>query len=155
MLSLGSTLQCEGAPVNGGAGLVSKGLQAVPVKVKTMTVDDKSPIGQGQEATAGADLPAVRIGIPCRLSMTSPACTGSISGHPIESTFATVRLRTAGTQGCVSRQGILSMVYQLGLNAENRWRRLRGFRQFGEVIAGAKFVAGRRTADASVGEMAA
>ena len=75
--------------------------------------------------------------------------------NPIESTFATVRLRTARTRGCVSRQSILSMVYQLGLSAEKGWRRLRGFRQLGEVIAGTRFVDGRCAADSSVDEMAA
>ena len=33
--------------------------------------------------------------------------------NPIESTFATVRLRTAKTRGCVSRASILSMVFKL------------------------------------------
>src|SRR5215831_19553097 len=33
--------------------------------------------------------------------------------NPIESTFATVRLRTAKTRGCVSRAGILAMAFKL------------------------------------------
>jgi putative transposase len=33
--------------------------------------------------------------------------------NPIESTFATVRLRTAKTRGCVSRASILAMVFKL------------------------------------------
>ena len=37
--------------------------------------------------------------------------------NPIESTFATVRLRTAKTRGCVSRAGILSMVFKLAKSA--------------------------------------
>ena len=60
--------------------------------------------------------------------------------NPIESTFATVRLRTAKTRGCVSRQSILALVYRLGLSAEKRWRRLRGFRHLAEVIDGVKFI---------------
>lgn len=36
------------------------------------------------------------------------------TSNPIESTFATVRLRTAKTRGCVARHTILSMVYKLG-----------------------------------------
>src|SRR5215210_2256156 len=35
--------------------------------------------------------------------------------NPIESTFATVRLRTSKTRGCVSRAGILAMVFKLRL----------------------------------------
>ena len=34
--------------------------------------------------------------------------------NPIESTFATVRLRTAKTRGCLSRHTILTMVFKLG-----------------------------------------
>ena len=43
--------------------------------------------------------------------------------NAIESTFATVRLRTAKTRGCVSRASILSMVFKLVTSAEPRWRR--------------------------------
>ena len=60
----------------------------------------------------------------------------------MESTFATVRLRTAKTRGCVSRKTILSMVYKLGMSAEKRWRKLRGFRHLAEVIRGVQFTNG-------------
>lgn len=62
--------------------------------------------------------------------------------NPVESTFATVRLRTAKTRGCVSRKTILSMVYKLGMSAEKRWRKLRGFRHLAEVIRGVQFTNG-------------
>lgn len=61
------------------------------------------------------------------------------TSNPIESTFATVRLRTAKTRGCVSRQTILAMVYRLGQSAEKRWRKLRGFKHLAEVIEGVQF----------------
>jgi len=64
--------------------------------------------------------------------------------NPIESTFATVRLRTAKTRGCGSRKTILAMVFKLGQSAEKRWCRLRGFRLLGEVIRGVKFVDGKK-----------
>ncbi len=64
------------------------------------------------------------------------------TSNPIESTFATVRLRTAKTRGCVSRTTILTMVFKLGLSAENGWRKLRGFRRLAEVIKGVKFIDG-------------
>jgi putative transposase len=70
--------------------------------------------------------------------------------NPIESTFATVRLRTAKTRGCVSRQSILSLVYRLGMSAQKRWCRLRGFKYLIEVIEGVKFINGVR-ADAERG----
>lgn len=59
--------------------------------------------------------------------------------NPIESTFATVRLRTAKTRGCVSRNSILSMVFKLSQSAEKRWRRLRGFRKLADVVQGIRF----------------
>ena len=59
--------------------------------------------------------------------------------NPIESTFATVRLRTAKTRGCVSRKSILAMVYKLGMSAQTRWRKLRGFNRLADVIRGVKF----------------
>jgi len=62
--------------------------------------------------------------------------------NPIESTFATVRLRTAKTRGCVSRKTILAMVFKLGQSAQKRWCKLRGFKLLGEVIRGVKFVNG-------------
>jgi transposase-like protein len=65
--------------------------------------------------------------------------------NPIESTFATVRLRTNKTRGCVSRQTILSLVFQLGQSASKRWRRLRGFKHLADVIRGVKFENGVRT----------
>jgi transposase-like protein len=64
--------------------------------------------------------------------------------NPVESTFATVRLRTNKTRGCVSRNTILAMVFKLGQSAEKRWHRLRGFKLLGEVIRGVKFVNGEQ-----------
>lgn len=64
------------------------------------------------------------------------------TSNPIESTFATVRLRTAKTRGCVSRTTILTMVFRLGLSAGNGWRKLRGFRRLADVINGVKFIDG-------------
>ena len=64
--------------------------------------------------------------------------------NPIESTFATVKLRTAKTRGCLSRQTMLTMVFKLCLSAEKRWRRLPGYRRLGEVIENVKFINGVR-----------
>jgi transposase-like protein len=59
--------------------------------------------------------------------------------NPIESTFATVRLRTAKTRGCVSRAGILAMVFKLTKSAEQRWRKLKGAARLAQVINGVQF----------------
>lgn len=59
--------------------------------------------------------------------------------NPIESTFATVRLRTAKTRGCVSRDSILAMVFMLVKSAERHWRRLNGISRLAQVIEGVVF----------------
>ena len=59
--------------------------------------------------------------------------------NPIESTFATVRLRTDKTRECVSRQTILALVFRLELSAQKDWRKLRGFKRLGAVIRGVQF----------------
>lgn len=59
--------------------------------------------------------------------------------NPIESTFATIRHRTDRTKGCLTRDGMLSMIFKLGMSAEHNWRRLRGFEWLAKVISGATF----------------
>ncbi len=59
--------------------------------------------------------------------------------NPIESTFATVRLRTAKTRGCLSRETASTMVFKLTLCAQRTWRKLNGSTWMAEVIAGVKF----------------
>ena len=66
------------------------------------------------------------------------------TSNPIESTFATVRLRTTKTRGCGSRQTILAMVYKLGQSAQKKWRKLRGFKLLADVIRGVQFKDGER-----------
>jgi putative transposase len=61
------------------------------------------------------------------------------TSNAIESTFATVRHRTERTKGCLTRDGMLSMIFKLGMSAEKNWRRLRGFRWLAKVIDGVKF----------------
>ena len=62
--------------------------------------------------------------------------------NPIESTFATIRLRTVKTRNCLSVKTALSLVHQLAMSAQKRWRRLRGFRQMASVVADVKFIDG-------------
>jgi len=62
--------------------------------------------------------------------------------NPIESTFATVRLRHRRTKGSASRTACLTMVFKLVLTAEKRWRRLNGSALLPEVIRGVRFVDG-------------
>ncbi len=62
--------------------------------------------------------------------------------NPIESTFATVRLRTGRTKGCGSRATCLTMVFKLTQCAQRRWHRLQGSELISQVIEGVKFVDG-------------
>ena len=62
--------------------------------------------------------------------------------NPIESTFATVRLRTDKTKGSGSRIACLTMVFKLVESAQKRWRALNGSTLMSDVITGVKFVDG-------------
>jgi putative transposase len=62
--------------------------------------------------------------------------------NPVESTFATVRLPTTRTKGCLSRRTALTMVFRLCVSAQRRWRRLDGPTRLGEVVRGVRFVDG-------------
>lgn len=64
--------------------------------------------------------------------------------NPIESTFATVRLRTAKTKGCGSRMATLTMVFKLAQSAEQYWRLLNGSHLLEDVSQGVQFVDGLR-----------
>jgi putative transposase len=61
------------------------------------------------------------------------------TSNPIESTFGTIRHRTKRSKGCLSRDGMLHMMFKLGQCAEKKWRRLRGFDYLTKVITGVKF----------------
>jgi putative transposase len=64
--------------------------------------------------------------------------------NPIESTFATVRLRTYKTKGSGSRLACLTMVFKLAECAQKHWRQLNGSLLLDEVIRGVKFVDGTK-----------
>ena len=66
------------------------------------------------------------------------------STNVIESTFATVRLRTKRTKGCGSRMATLTMVFKLVESAAKRWHRLRGYCTLPEVLNGIVFQDGIR-----------
>ena len=62
--------------------------------------------------------------------------------NPIESTFATVRLRTRRTKGSGSRIACLTMVYKLIESASMRWRALNQADIIRDVVLGVVFVDG-------------
>lgn len=59
--------------------------------------------------------------------------------NPIESAFATVKLRTKVTKGAGSRDAALTMAYKLLDSAQMRWRRLRASHLVVKVIEGVVF----------------
>jgi len=69
------------------------------------------------------------------------------TSNPIESTFGTIRHRTKQTKGCLTRDGMLHMMFKLGQCAENKWRRLRGFDYLAKVITGIIFKNGIEVKD--------
>jgi transposase-like protein len=64
--------------------------------------------------------------------------------NPIESAFATVRLRSKRSKNCGSRDTTLSMVFKLLQSAQKRWRKIRGFRLLMLVINNVKFENGEQ-----------
>ena len=63
--------------------------------------------------------------------------------NPIESTFATVRLRTRVTKGAGSRAAGLAMAFKLVDAAQARWRRINAPHLVPLVRAGARFIDGQ------------
>jgi transposase-like protein len=62
--------------------------------------------------------------------------------NPIESTFATVRLRHRRTKGSGSRGACLGMVFKLAQIAQSGWRRLNGAGLIVKLLEGHRFVDG-------------
>ncbi len=62
--------------------------------------------------------------------------------NPIESTFATVRLRTNKVRGCFSASTVISMAFKLCQCAQKRWIRLHCPERLADVVKGVKFVNG-------------
>ena len=67
--------------------------------------------------------------------------------NPIESTFATVKLRTKVTKGAGSKDAALAMAYKLLDSAQDRWRLFNGTALVKEVLDGATFKDGVKVTD--------
>ena len=67
--------------------------------------------------------------------------------NPIESTFATVRLRTKRSRSCGNRDTTLSMVFKLLQSAQKRWKRIKGFDQLKLVVDNVQFRDGEQVDD--------
>lgn len=64
------------------------------------------------------------------------------STNPIESLFATLRHRQRKTKGNGSRAATLAMAFKLSIEAQKRWRRLRGYQHLSKVVEGVRFIDG-------------
>jgi transposase-like protein len=64
--------------------------------------------------------------------------------NPVESPFATVRLRQRGTKGAGNRTKGLTMAFKLLAMAQQRWRKLNGAELLPLVRAGVRFVEGEQ-----------
>jgi transposase-like protein len=62
--------------------------------------------------------------------------------NPIESTFATIRLRHRRTKGSGSRRASLAMMFKLAQSAQKRWRRLNGHQHIAHLLQGKMFIDG-------------
>ena len=62
--------------------------------------------------------------------------------NPIESTFATIRLRHRRTKGNGTRRASLTMMFKLAQSAEKHWRRLNGHEQIVLLLQGKTFTDG-------------
>ncbi len=69
--------------------------------------------------------------------------------NPIESMFATVRLRHRRTKGSGTRVACLAMVFKLAEAAAKKWRRLTGAELVRDVVDGVQFKDGIRAEDAA------
>lgn len=69
--------------------------------------------------------------------------------NPIESTFATIRLRHRRTKGSGSRLASLTMMFKLAESAAKKWRLLNGHELLPDVIRGVVFQDGLRLAQAA------
>jgi transposase-like protein len=67
--------------------------------------------------------------------------------NPIESSFATVKLRTKVTKGAGSKKAALAMAYKLLDAAQERWRRFNGHELVTDVLDGARFKDGIKVSD--------
>lgn len=61
------------------------------------------------------------------------------TSNAIESSFATVRLRTKVTKGAGSKKAALAMAYKLLDSAQHRWRAFNGHQLIPDVLAGTKY----------------
>ena len=66
--------------------------------------------------------------------------------NAIESTVTTLRHSAVAVKGAFSKQNAIAMLFQLALEAEKSWRRIKGSERLAEVIQGVRFADGEAKA---------
>jgi putative transposase len=117
-----------------------------------MYAETRAQAEQGIEAFVAEFSPKYEKAVDCLLKdreallafFDCPAAdwTQQRTRHPIESSFATVRLRQRVTKGAGSRAKALMMAFKLLMLAQERWRKLNGTHLLPLVRAGVPFVDG-------------
>lgn len=74
--------------------------------------------------------------------------------NPIESSFATIRLRIDKTRDCGSRETTLAMAYQLMCSAQRGWRQIMGFDLLKLLVNKVEFRDGEQVGEASARDSA-
>jgi hypothetical protein len=74
----------------------------------------------------------------CSSSTISPPNTGVTSARPTPLS-QTLRHRTKRVKGALICESALSMMLQLGLEAQKRWRRVTGAEKLAQLIEGVQF----------------
>ena len=59
--------------------------------------------------------------------------------NPIESSFATVKLRTKSTRGAGSPITAVTMAFKLLKECEEKWRKIRGIEEIENLLAGVEY----------------
>ena len=70
--------------------------------------------------------------------------------NPIESTFATVKLRTRVMKGSGSKETAEAMAFKLMMETQKRWRKTRGCEEPQNILAGAIYKDGERVEDGTM-----
>ena len=75
--------------------------------------------------------------------------------NPIESSFATVKLRTRVTKGAGSPKVAASMAFKLLQECEKKWRRIKGYREISKLLKGVEYKDGVMIPPSSTDQKAA
>ena len=62
--------------------------------------------------------------------------------NAIESTFSTLRHRTVRVKGAFSKDSAMAMMFQLAIEAEKSWRKIKSAERLAEIIRGVRFTDG-------------